>query len=243
MTTHRSTHPWDSTMYFTHADAIWNTHPDLRALVVVADNVRAAKNDSDRLGDLAKRVEERQAAAGEAEMPEIAAWREAFSRMGLKPTQYRCASEALLRRYRKSHDMPSFHPLVDYLNFVSMAYGIPIAAFDCAHVTEGITVRPADGSETYQTFQGETEHPAPGEVVFADPEGNAHARRWTYRQSARSVVSAETDRVLMVIEAHHASAAQDLAALKSELDLGLAGLGVRVTDTTVFDPAQRRLEF
>ncbi|GAA2295860.1 phenylalanine--tRNA ligase beta subunit-related protein [Streptomyces caniferus] len=230
-------------MYFTHADAIWTTHPDLRALVLVADEVRAAKNDSDRLDELAKKIEERQAAAGEAEMPEIAAWREAFSRMGLKPTQYRCASEALLRRYRKTKDMPKFHPLVDYLNFVSMSFGIPIAAFDCAHITEGITVRPADGSETYQTFQGETEHPSAGEVVFADPEGNAHARRWTYRQSARSVVSAGTDRVLMVIEAHHASAEQDLAALRSELDLGLAGLGVRVTCSTVISPSQRRLEF
>ncbi|MBN9153924.1 MULTISPECIES: hypothetical protein [Microbacterium] len=33
----------------------------------------------------------------ESEFPEIVAWRRAFSQMGLKPTQYRCASEALPR--------------------------------------------------------------------------------------------------------------------------------------------------
>src|SRR5256885_16661551 len=37
----------------------------------------------------------------ESEMPSIQAWRRGFARMGLKPTQYRCAAEALLRRLRK----------------------------------------------------------------------------------------------------------------------------------------------
>src|SRR5258708_31504139 len=104
-------------------------------------------------------------------MPEIGAWREAFSKMGLKPTQYRCASEALLRRYRKEKSMPSFHPMVDYLNYVSMAFAIPIAAYDCEKIYEGITVRPADGSESYVTFQGEIEHTAPNQTIFANPEG------------------------------------------------------------------------
>jgi DNA/RNA-binding domain of Phe-tRNA-synthetase-like protein len=58
----------------------------------------------------------------ESEFPEITAWRRAFSQMGLKPTQYRCASEALLRRFRKDGSLPSIHPLVDVCNAVSLAY-------------------------------------------------------------------------------------------------------------------------
>ncbi|GAA3049928.1 B3/B4 domain-containing protein [Streptomyces glomeratus] len=230
-------------MYFTHADEIWDAHPNLRALVVVTDNVLGAEQGHQRIKKLAEDIDRRQTAAAEAEMPEIAAWREAFARMGLKPTQYRCASEALLRRYRKSKEMPSFHPLVDYLNYVSMAFGTPIAAFDMSKVAEGIEVRPATGSETYLTFQGESENPAEGEVVFADPEGYAHSRRWTYRQSGKSVVSPETDRVLIVSEAHHAAAAEDLAAMEAELRGGLVDLGVRIVTTAMIDPSHRRLDF
>ncbi|MEX2984145.1 B3/4 domain-containing protein [Streptomyces sp. C36] len=230
-------------MYFTHADAVWTAHPQLRALTLAVDDVLGMKDDPARQERLAPRVEERLAAHTESEMPEIAAWREAFSRMGLKPTQYRCAAEALLRRYRKERNLPGFHPLVDYLNFVSMSFAIPIAVFDCAKVADGITVRPADGSERYETFQGDVEHPVPGEIVFTDAEGHAHSRRWTFRQSARSVVSAGTDRVLIVAEALHAAAPQDLAALERELTAGLAGAGVRVAGARTLDSGERRLEF
>jgi DNA/RNA-binding domain of Phe-tRNA-synthetase-like protein len=50
--------------------------------------------------------------------------------MGLKPTQYRCASEALLRRFRKDGSLPWIHPLVEVCNPVSLAYAIPIAVAD-----------------------------------------------------------------------------------------------------------------
>ena len=36
--------------------------------------------------------------------------------------------------------MPPYHPLVDYLNFVSMAYAVPIAAYDCDRIAGGIVV-------------------------------------------------------------------------------------------------------
>lgn len=230
-------------MYFTHADAIWDQHPNLRALALSAEDVRDAKEDPALFERLTADIQRRQAGAAEAEMPEIAAWREAFSRMGLKPTQYRCASEALLRRFRKSQDMPTFHPLVDYLNYVSMAYGIPIAVFDRAHVVDGITVRPAEGTESYETFQGEVERPGEGEVVFADPEGHAHSRRWTYRQSARSVVSGGTDKVLIVAEAHHGTADTDLLALEEELRTGIPALGARITSSVVLGAPRQRFEF
>lgn len=66
----------------------------------------------------------------ESEFGQIQAWRRAFSQMGLKPTQYRCAAEALLRRLRKEHSLPRLHPLVDLCNAASAAYAIPVAVFD-----------------------------------------------------------------------------------------------------------------
>jgi DNA/RNA-binding domain of Phe-tRNA-synthetase-like protein len=179
----------------------------------------------------------------ESELPPIQAWRNGYAAMGLKPTQYRCAAEALLRRFRKDRYLPSFHPLVDVLNAESMRAAIPIAAFDIAHVAEGITVREATGDEVYTTFSGETEHPAPGEIIFADAAGQAHSRRWVYRQGAVSAVRDTSDEVLIVAEALHATAEFDLAALKERLMARATSLGIIVSELALVFPQARRLDY
>ncbi len=165
----------------------------------------------------------------ESELPEVQAWRRAFGRMGFKPTQYRCASESLLRRLRKEGALPRIHPLIDLCNAVSTAFAIPIAVFDLDHVQGNLQVRPATGTERHVAFGGEVEQPEPGEVVFADGAGQAHARRWTHRQSAASAIRPGTRRVLIVAEAMHATARDDvqrlLDALAQELQAGW-GAGV-----------------
>jgi DNA/RNA-binding domain of Phe-tRNA-synthetase-like protein len=197
-------------MQFSHHPHNWNVHPDLAAGVLFARGVHARAAVDDEVAGFEAQARSRLAAAPESEWPEIQAWRRAFSRMGLKPTQYRCAAESLLRRLRKDEALPRLHPLVDLCNAVSVAFGIPIAAFDLAHVVGDLEVRLASGQEIYQAFSGEQEHPEPGEVIFADDAGQAHARRWTHRQSGLSAVRNSTESVLIVAEAMHGSAAADV---------------------------------
>jgi DNA/RNA-binding domain of Phe-tRNA-synthetase-like protein len=45
-----------------------------------------------------------------------------FTRFGAKPTQYRCAAEALLRRLAKHGDISPINTLVDIGNLVSIRY-------------------------------------------------------------------------------------------------------------------------
>jgi DNA/RNA-binding domain of Phe-tRNA-synthetase-like protein len=141
--------------------------------------------------------------------------------MGLKPTQYRCASESLLRRLRKEGSAPRIHPLIDLCNAISMAYAIPVAVLDTSRIVESLQVRHAEGTERYLTFGGETEHPEPGEVSFVDAAGNAHARRWTNRQSGLSAVRDATSEVLIVAEAMHAGGAADIAKLVASVQESL----------------------
>ncbi|WP_247748372.1 B3/4 domain-containing protein [Ruegeria sp. R13_0] len=141
---------------------------------------------------------------------EIQAWRRAYAKMGLKPTQYRCAAEALLRRLRKSGDLPKLHPLIDLCNAVSVAFAVPVAVFDMDRISGDLCVRPADGDETYLAFSGQSETPDPGEVIFADYGGHAHARRWANRQSLSSAVSPKTTRALIVAVAQHEDAADQM---------------------------------
>ena len=130
-------------MYFYHHEAIWQRFPHLQALVMVLENVRSSIGKTPDLTATLATVSTVLAQTSESELPSIRAWRQVYTAMGLKPTQYRCAAEALLRRYRKEQQLPQLHPLVDALNAESMYAAIPIAAFDCQHIVEGITVREA----------------------------------------------------------------------------------------------------
>ncbi len=205
-------------MYFQHAPAIWTQFPALKAGTLVVEGIDPYAETGTDVNGLYDRARARLSASPEeGQMPEIDAWRRVYSQMGLKPTQYRCAAESLLRRFRKENSMPSFHPLVDLCNALSLAYATPIAVYDTAHITGGIEVRHAKGTEDHLAFSGEIEKPEVNEVIFCDEADHAHSRRWCFRQSKKSVVTDGTSTALIVAEAHHSTAGEDVRALVLEL--------------------------
>ncbi len=220
-------------MYFAHDPAIWKAFPTLVPGVLLVEQIRADVDISARLAPLFDRARARLAGVAESDLAEIQAWRRAFSQMGLKPTQYRSAAEALLRRFRKEDRLPTLHPLVDLCNAVSLAYALPVAVIDLDQVEGFIRVRHAEGDERAQAFSGEEEHPEPGEVIFADAARRVHARRWTFRQSKHSTVSAATRRALIVSEGLHTTATADVAALLDTLEAELV--------SAAFAPARRAI--
>ncbi|MGL4744245.1 MAG: B3/B4 domain-containing protein [Dermatophilaceae bacterium] len=196
---------------FRHSAELWAQFPALAPGVLLVDGIT-----DDAVVDLSPylaRAAERLRTGPESQFPEIIAWRRAFAALGVKPTQYRPAAEALLRRYRRDQHLPRVHPLVDLCNAIAMASGVPVAALDVDRIAWPLEVRHATGAEVYLAFSGDVERPDPGEVVFADADGRAHARRWTNRQSARSAVSPATRRALVVVEALHDGAADDVAVV------------------------------
>jgi DNA/RNA-binding domain of Phe-tRNA-synthetase-like protein len=215
-------------MKFQHHQEIWRDFPSLSAGVLVTPGslpaARARELIDHHLAVARKRLE----AGPEGGFPEIQAWRRAFAAMGVKPTQYRCASESLLRRLRRDGDLPRVHPLVDVCNAISVAYAVPVAALDVSRIDGDLEVRYATGAETYLSFGGEREHPAPGEVTFVDDAGNAHARRWTNRQSGLSAVGTGTTTALIVTEALHETAPADVRAVTEALAGALDAAGVSV---------------
>nr|BFE98855.1 hypothetical protein GCM10020241_05310 [Streptoalloteichus tenebrarius] len=163
--------------------------------------------------------------------------------MSLKPTQYRCASESLLRRFRKERSLPEIHPLIDLCNAVSLAFAIPVAVFDVTEIADHVEVRHARGDETYLAFSGETENPDPREVVFADAANRAHARRWTNRQSRLSAVRDTTSSVLIVAEALHEGAAEDVPRLLSTVADELSSVWSVSAKTGVLSRSEPRFVF
>jgi DNA/RNA-binding domain of Phe-tRNA-synthetase-like protein len=228
-------------VYFQHSGDLWRDFPHLVPAVVYVQGITPGADSgpaADRFAAIAK--SRLAGVSAEGELPEVQAWRRAFATMGLKPTQYRCAAESLLRRFRKEGSLPRLHPLVDLCNAVSLAYAIPVAVFDLSAITGPLEVRYATGDENYLTFAGDIEHPAPGEVIFADQAGQAHARRWTNRQSGRSAVRPSTAEALIVAEALHDQAPHDIPELTAALAAELQDLWSVTPMTQVLTAASLR---
>jgi len=153
-----------------------------------------------------------------SEIESISAWRSAISAFGVSPTKHRSAAEALLRRLTKKGDIPGINTLVDIGNLVSIRYALPVAIFDTRQIDAPITVRYADGSETFTDLvSDEAVNPEVGEVIFVDEKNMAVARRWCWRQSATSASSEHTMHAVITVEAHHAGARADVERAVADL--------------------------
>jgi DNA/RNA-binding domain of Phe-tRNA-synthetase-like protein len=230
-------------MHFFHSNEIWRDYPQLVAGTLFAEGITRDVSVAPQIARFHAIAESRLAKTAEGELPEIQAWRRVFSGMGLKPTQYRCASESLLRRFRKERSLPHIHPLVDLCNAISLAYAIPVAVFDVARIAEYIEVRYAAGNEIYLAFSGEAENPDAHEVIFADNAGRAHARRWTNRQSACSAVGDTTSSVLIVAEAMHDTALADVQGLLAAIADALGMVWSIAPEAAILNPSLPRFEF
>ncbi len=218
--------------------------PELVPGVLYTDGITGDASVGAQLAPYHETVRTRLAGASESELPEIRAWRRTFAAMGLKPTQYRCASESLLRRFRKEGSIPQIHPLIDLCNAVSMAYAIPVAVFDVAEVAGNLEVRRATGAgETYLSFSGGLETPDREEVIFADSAGHVHARRWTNRQSGLSAVRHSTTAVLIVAEAMHDTADADVRSLTAALAAELSATWSVTPKSAILTESSRRFEW
>jgi DNA/RNA-binding domain of Phe-tRNA-synthetase-like protein len=187
-----------------HATGLSNTRtpPDLAAAYRIEQ-----ETVKQRIGD-----------APLSEIPSLAAWRRTFSTFGVKPTQYRNAAEALLRRLTKQGDIPSINSLVDMANLVCLRTCLPVAVFDQRTVSGSTTVRFAKGDEHFTDLGASTlSNPETGEVVFVDDDGLVSARRWCWRQSDQSAARADTVEVLITVEGQHADAEDDVIRATEDL--------------------------
>lgn len=230
-------------MFLRHSPAIWRSFPSLAAGAIFTTGISRDVSVETSISRLSAIARNRLDGGSESELPEIQAWRRTFSKMGLRPTQYRCAAEALLRRFRQDGALPRIHPLIDFCNAYSLAFAIPIAVFDTSRIAGLLEVRHAVGNETYLTFAGTVEAPDAGEVVFADDSGRAHARRWTNRQSGYSAVRDETRDVLIVVEAMHEPARDDIARLVADLTDELRRIWRREPTSAALSAASPQFEY
>ena len=210
--------------FFRYDNALLERFPQTRGAIIHAVGLQGGASDTELRELYAQEQAATLARIGEqplSALPSIAAWRRCFSGFGLRPTQYRSAVEALLRRLSKRGDIPSINRLVDIGNLVSIRHEIPVAVFDTRALQLPVTVRFAEGQERFTGLgEQEAQQPAPGEVVFADTADLVIARRWCWRQSAESAARADTVAALITCEAQHDDGAATVARAQEDM-LGL----------------------
>ncbi|MFG3496344.1 B3/4 domain-containing protein [Streptomyces sp. NPDC047928] len=224
------------TLTLTVTDEVRTLVPGFTYLAVEARSLVNGPSDaacSALLDAAAQRLARRLDGRAPHEDPHIAAWRDAYSAFGAKPSRTRNSAEALARRALADGGLPRINRLVDAYNAVSVAHLVPVGGEDADRVSGGMRLVRATGDEPFVTVAGgaETvEHPEPGEIVWRDDEG-VTCRRWNWRQGVRTRLTEESVNAVFLLESLAPMTRQALEAAGAELAETLEKLspGARVT--------------
>ena len=151
-----------------------------------------------------------------AEIPAIAAARQAFKALGKDPSRYRVSSEALIRRLDQGKLLHYINTVVDTNNLVSLHSGMSAGSYRIDALSPPLTFRKAVAGETYEAI-GRGPFNLENLPVLADAKGPFGSPT---SDSERSKITldapADAGQVLMVIygfgEAKGLARAMDFAA-------------------------------
>ncbi|NIR29670.1 MAG: hypothetical protein GWN84_10245 [Gammaproteobacteria bacterium] len=158
-----------------------------------------------------------------AEVPPIAAARRAYKALGKDPSRYRVSSEALLRRIGQGKGLYRINSVVDTNNLVSLCSGYSVGSYRAETLTPPVVFRKGTAGESYQAI-GRGALNLENLPIFADAQGPFGSPT---SDSERSMITADTEAVLMVIiafgeapdlEEHLAFAAQCLESYSAARD-------------------------
>lgn len=136
-------------------------------------------------------------------IPEICRWREAYSKLGIKPSKYYSSVEALLRRVKNNGTFLTGIPAVDVYNLSSIVNYAPIGAYDLDKMPEGqFTLRHAQPmSDTYTPLGGQAkDFPLNDKLVVYALDTKVLCWGFNTRDSTDYAVSIGTKNILFLSE-------------------------------------------
>ncbi|MGY4104641.1 B3/B4 domain-containing protein [Ignavigranum ruoffiae] len=161
-------------------------------------------------------------------------WRQAFQKFKTKKGA-RSSIEALLKRVDQDREFTPILPLVDLYNAISLTYGVPCGGEDIDQIQGDMHLGMAQGGESFYPLGAEEDAPAlPGEICYLDQAG-AICRCFNWREAQRTMLQAQTERAVLVIEAINPEqvqrARQAIVALQESVaeHLGVSGKIQQIT--------------
>ena len=210
--------------------AVHTSFPDYVALVLVATGIANGPPDAASEARLAGAEDALRSSglARAADHPHIAAWRDAFSAFGSKPSRYPSSAEALMARVLKGGSLPRVNLLVDLYNAVSVRHAVPVGGEDADRLEGALRLVVAAGGEPFDP-RGDGGWPAP--YLYDESQ-----------EVARALGAAVTPHVFVfdgqqrlayrgAPDADHKDPSLDAAWLRAALDAVLAGATVGEPET------------
>ncbi len=199
---------------------IFNRFPDYVRAIVVARGIRN-EGTQPEVEELLREAEARcQALFAQEELtthPRIAAWREAYRLLDMKPGKNYSSVEALARRARGGSPTPYINTLVALMNGLSLKHLVPCGGDDLEAAKGDLTLRLATGEERWVPLGGEeASSPEPGEAVYVDAE-KVLCRRWNWRQGDATKILPSTRQALLNIDCLPPVGREEAEGLVSEL--------------------------
>lgn len=129
------------------------------------------------------------------DIAQISTTRQAYKMLGKDPSRYRPSAEALTRRLTQGKGLYRINNVVDTNNLISLRTGFSIGAYDVSTLAPPIVFRKGETDEGYKAI-GRGRLNLENLPIFADSEGPFGSPT---SDSERSLVSIDTDDILMVI--------------------------------------------
>ncbi len=171
----------------------------IRAGVIEVNNLTVSEN-SDAYQQLivcGNGYHEKYAGMPISEIPGIQNARRLFRALGIEPTKYRPASEAMLRRFLKDKAVYSVNNLVDVSNWCALDFLLPNGVYDRAKIVGDIELRRGLPDESYPGLNNLELH-MEGRYVLADARGPFGSPK---TDSQRTCVDLSTTQIITIIYA------------------------------------------
>jgi DNA/RNA-binding domain of Phe-tRNA-synthetase-like protein len=130
-----------------------------------------------------------------------------YKKVGIDPTKRRPSSEALLRRVLKGDPLPRINSVVDVCNWCSVEFQLPYGLYDADRIEGDVVLRVGREGESYPGIRKDDVNVA-GRIALADAIG---AFGNPTSDSARTMVTAATTRILLMVFAPRATTPDRLA--------------------------------
>ena len=177
---------------------------------------------------------------GEAE---VAAWKQAYSRMGVKPSAVRSSLDALQRMVAKDRSPFGINAAVDTYNAVSLDHALCMGAFDLEPLGLAVAVRfGREGEELVPIGAGKPIPVDERAVVYAD-EHRVLTAYWNHRDADATKLTPSTRDAVFVVDEIEAQPGRAEAALDDLAARLAAATGGRETARYHLDAARPRASF
>lgn len=193
-------------MRFAVDESVFEEFPEYRRGIVVARgvvNMIADPELEERLRIAERSVVERFADTDWRADPRLAAWLEAFGRLGVGVGSKPPSVAALVKRVAKGASLPFINQLVALMNITSLENLVPCGGDDLDTVGKELVLRPASGAEDYRPLgkPESLEHPDPGELILVDTVTCVVlCRCWCWRNSDVTKLTEETTAVALNVD-------------------------------------------